>query len=1018
MIENEGRPEPNIYSIAAHRGFADALVAGIVPRYSEPTVGLARLTLLVPSTRAARTISEAFIRHAGETGRSGLLMPRMVAVGDLDLDEKLGALLDPLGASEIPPAAEPMRRWLDLAELIAIEREGMGRDPLPGAARLRLAKELARTMDRLLVEEKTPDDLFDARVLDKLGELSGHWQDSLRLFAGVQARWRSALAERGEVDTATRRNLLFDRAAKKWRAEPPANPIVAAGVTSTAPALARMLRVVADLPNGAVILPDLDLSLGEDAWEELGRAGAPRDAGGEVFGSKDALTHPQYHLKLLLNRMGIAREEVRSWHRKGLTAAPPARTHAISSLFLPPEASRSWIKLEPGKRRLSGVRLMTSATSEEEAQAIALLVREALQEEEKRVAVVTADRSLARRVVQHLSRWNIEADDSAGRALSLTPAGRLLGLLADIASHGPEPAALIGLLAHPLVRSQDNEARRQWLSALRRFDRKLRGSVLASGLMPYREVASHAGVEEWWNEVEALLEPLCSENAEIGLSEALDLLASAADALSDGGVWAREDGRALSTLVEEVRLHARAVGTMLAPGDLAGVLRDAMDEVAVRPPYGGHPRVSIYGLLESRMARADLVICAGMSEGSWPQAPSADALLAPAVLRVLGVPGAEYRIGLAAHDLAGALGAPEVVLCRAHRDAEGPTLASRFVLRVEALLGEMVDQHREERISRLLPAIDRAPEQVARCPRPEPKPSEKQRRSVDIKVTALDRLLGDPYQFYAAEILGLRALDPLVPDPFNDPALRGTLVHDVLDAWHKARASDPALPIVPFADAEFARNRVHPLFRGLWQPRILAALERFEAWVKEGEADGRKVVATEASGAMVVEGVRVRGRADRIDRLPDGKLAIVDYKTGGPPTAAQVEAGYALQLGLLGLIARDGEFQDGEMMLSGDAEAFEYWSLAKKEGEFGHVDIPMKVGRKQTGLLPEQFLPEHEAYLAEAIQSYLLGSKPFRARENPDYPGFSDYDQLMRLEEWLVGLSESASGDREGDGPA
>ncbi len=98
------RPGPHVYSIAAHRGFADALVAGLVPRYPDPELGLARLTLLLPSTRAVRTVTEAFIRHSG----SGLLMPRMAVVGDLDLDETLGPLLDPLGAGEdIPPAADP-----------------------------------------------------------------------------------------------------------------------------------------------------------------------------------------------------------------------------------------------------------------------------------------------------------------------------------------------------------------------------------------------------------------------------------------------------------------------------------------------------------------------------------------------------------------------------------------------------------------------------------------------------------------------------------------------------------------------------------------------------------------------------------------------------------------------------------------------------------------------------------------------------------------------------------------------
>lgn len=1011
MAEERG---PNIYSIAAHRGFADALVAGLVPRYAEDGIGLARLTVLVPSSRAARTLSEAFIRHNGESGEAGMLMPRMVTVGDLDLDESLGALLDPLGASDIAPAVEPTRRWLELADLIAAERAEQGKPPLPGAARLRVAQEIAQTLDRLLVEEKLPADLLSDPVLDMLGDLSEHWKNSLRLFARVAVRWDDRLAERGEVDPATRRNLLFERAAKRWRAQPPATPILAAGVTSASPALARMLRVIADLPNGAVVLPDLDLDLSEEAWEELGRAGAAPEPGGEAFGARDALTHPQYHLKLLLERMGLAREEVRAWHRKGLAAAPPARSRAISSLFLPPKASRSWADLDRDKRQLAGLRVMENATSEEEAQSIALLVREALEQPGKRVAVVSADRSLARRVAQHLGRWSIQADDSAGRALSLTSAGRLLGLLAEIVSGGPEPARLIATLGHPLVRAHEGgEARGEWLRALRGFDRQLRKETLAPGLEPYAQVARTAGLAEWWAEVEPLIAPLVELPHDVSLADALDCLAEVAEALAGDGPWAREDGRALASLIEDLRLHARDVGTEIASADLAGVMRDAMEAVAVRPPYGGHPRVAIYGLLESRMARADMVICGGLNEGSWPQIPGADALLAPGVLRALGVPGAEFRIGLAAHDLACAMGAPEVVLSRAQRDTDGPTLPSRFLLRVEALLGELAEEHRERVIPAMLGAFDRASEPAPLYPRPKPVPNAKLRK-VKISATALDRLLGDPYQFYAREILGLRRLDPLSGDPFGDPALRGTLVHDILDAWHKAREVEPDLAIAPLAAQKFAEAQVHPLFKGLWQPRLIAALERFEAWVDEAAQEGRTVRLSEADGEMKCDRIRVTGRADRIDQLADGRLVIVDYKTGGAPTAAQVEAGYALQMGVLGLIARDGEF--GEARLSGETAGYEYWSLAKKAGAFGYVDEPLKTGNKKSGLTLEEFLPEHERFLRHAIGKYLNGDAPFTAKENPDYPGYSEYDQLMRLEEWQIRLSEAHRDPSQGDG--
>ena len=988
------RPGPKIYSIAAHRGFADALVAGLVPRYRDAEIGLARLTLLVPSSRAARTLSEAFVRHSGG---QGLLMPRMVTVGDLDLDEALGSLLDPLGAEDIPPAVEPTRRWLELADILAAEMDEAGQPPMRAAARLRMARDLARTMDRLLVEEKAPEDMFDPRVLDLTPNLARHWEEAIRLFARVQMRWKFLLEERGQVDAATRRNLLFDRAAARWRADPPAHPIVAAGITSAAPVLARMLRVIADLPQGAVILRDLDLAMDDAAWAELGRAGASDAPDGEVFGKSDALTHPQYHLKLLLERMGVNRAEVRQWHRKGDSAAPPERSHAISSLFLPPEASKSWIGLPPEKRRLSGVRLMTSANSDEEAQAIALMVREALEQPEKRVAVVTADRTLARRVVQHLARWNIMADDSAGRPLTLTAAGRLLALLAQIASEGPKLPLLIGALGHPLVRAADADERREWLANLRLFDRTVRGPAPAPGIAPLRAIATKAGTAQWWKTVEAVLDPLTTLGSQVALSDALDTLAQAAEALAGEAVWAREDGRALAQLVEDLRANARAVGTTLAADDLALVLRDAMDQVAVRPPYGGHSRVAIYGLLESRMTRADLVICAGLNEGTWPQPPAPDALLAPAVLRALGVPGAEFRIGLAAHDLAGAMGAPEVVLSRAQRDKDGPTIPSRFLLRVEALLGGLVKDHTEVTIPHLLPLLDRDVARAPAYPRPMPSPSPEQRR-VRISATALDRLLGDPYQFYAREILRLQALDPLAADPFSDPALRGTLVHEILDQWHKARRDDPRLAIVPFAEARLREWQVHPLLWGLWRPRLMAALDRFEHWVDEDASAGRQVIATEVRGGMMFDGVEIIGKPDRIDRMADGSLVIVDYKTGKPPTPAQVESGFALQLGVLGLIANSGGFPG----VNGSVTGFEYWSFIRKDGSFGFRDVPMKVGNKRTGLTPEEFLPSHEEKLSQAIARYINGTNPFIARENPDYPGYNDYDQLMRLDEWFV----------------
>ena len=763
----------NVWSIAAHRGFADALVAGLIPRYAEPRFGLARLTLLLPSRRTVRTLTEAFVRASG----AGLLLPRMAVIGDLDLDETLGALLDPIGAgADIPPASDPTTRWLRLAEMLRKEAEYAAAST---PALLRLARNIARSMDRLAVEGIPSGDLLSDRVRDLFPDLAGHWQENTRLFATLQRKWQAELDRRGEIDPPERRNRLLDHAARRWRENPPPHPVLAAGVTSASPAVARLLRVVAGLPKGGVVLPDLDLALDAEVWGALGVAGAPETLGDPPFARDDAVTHPQYHLKLLLNRMGVQRREVRAWHRSGVSAAPPERSRAISSLFLPPEASAAWIDLPSEWRRLGGVRLMDCADPQEEAQAIALLVREALETPEKRIAVVTPDRNLAARVAAHLGRWNIAADDSAGQPLSQTPAGRLFLALADCLGEHMAPVPLLAALGHPLVFA--GEARAAWLEQVRALDLALRGPRPAPGLGGIAAAIAAArkpdpALAKWWPEAAALLTPLDAAGGPQPLAELLGTLAQTGESLAGVALWAQADGRALAAFVEDLRAASLAANTPIDPRDAGAVLREAMDEIAVRPPWGGHPRVAIYGLLEARMSRADLVICGGLVEGTWPANPAPDPLLAPPLLRALGVPGADFRIGLSAHDLAAALGAPEVVLSHSARDAAGPTIPSRFLLRIRAMLGPtLLKSSRENAAVRLARRIDRG-EAAPPYPRPKPMPSAEQRR-VSISATALDRLRGDPYQFYASAILRLQSLDALDAEP--SAAWKGTAVHAI-----------------------------------------------------------------------------------------------------------------------------------------------------------------------------------------------------------------------------------------------
>jgi ATP-dependent helicase/nuclease subunit B len=298
----------------------------------------------------------------------------------------------------------------------------------------------------------------------------------------------------------------------------------------------------------------------------------------------------------------------------------------------------------------------------------------------------------------------------------------------------------------------------------------------------------------------------------------------------------------------------------------------------------------------------------------------------------------------------------------------------------------LLETHRERRAVELARALDASPEPTP-SDRPEPAPSPEQ-RDVPIAITALDTLRSDPFQFYARAILGLRRLDALDEEP--SAAWKGTIVHAILERWHRQGGS-----LTDTAHAVLDEANIHPVMRSLWLPRLLKGLEWVEAEL--AGLEGREVIAVERKGEMVIDGVRIHGRADRIDRLSDGTLAIVDYKTGNPPSAKRVKEGFSLQLGLVGMMAEMGGIEG----VSGTAVQFEYWSLAKKAGKFGFRASPVKTDRNRAEIAPAEFTSLTDDYLHEAITRWIKGSDPFTARLVPNLEVYGDYDQLMRLEEWL-----------------
>ena len=952
---------PAVFTIPSYRSFADSLVAGLLARHGKDPLALAQGRILLPNNRAVRTFTEAFVRASG----GGLLLPRLVPVGDPELDERIGGALDPIDLGKpVPAAVDPTERLLRLTSIVS-------RGEHSSAEGIRLAADLARTLDALSVEEIDPRRLRAA--VAESDDLAAHWERSLRQLQLIVEQWPAILAERGAIDLAERRNLLLRRLAERWKDEPPPGFTVAAGITTAAPAVAALVARVARMPDGMVALPGLWLAdvFPDEEWDALG----PDENG------RGEATHPQYHLKLLLDRMGIARGEVRRWRHSGRAASSPARARAVANAMAAPDFSHKWETLPSPRRRLSGIRLATLPDAAAEAQAIALALRAALETPGKTAALVTPDRQLAGRVAALLARWGIEADDSAGQPLTQTAPGTLLLGIAAAAAEELAPVSLLALAKHPLV-GGEGEERLDWLEAVRAIDLKLRGPRPPAGLAGLDAWFAGKGVDAQWTRVRARFAALDALLAgPLSVAAFADRLAGAAQAIAGDGAWRGAAGRMAAALLAELQGSAAAGELMVSAEDAVPLLRILLDARAVRPPYGGHPRIFIWGLLEARLQRADLVVLGGLNEGVWPAMPAPDPWLPPKVRAHLEMPTLDVRIGLAAHDFASALGAPEVLITRARRDARSPTVASRFLLRLDAISGGIPRDVPLERLTRALD--DPGPPRPVARPAPAPPLDQRPKR---ISVTSVDRLKADPFAFYAQAILKLRSIDPVDDD--HTAAWKGSAVHEVFEHWLREDECDPD-QLRPRAERLLGDEAIHPMLRALWAPRLLEAIDSLAQLERDNRAEGRRPLAAEITGEAVISGVTVHGRVDRIDRLADGRIAVIDYKTGAPPSRKAVEKGFALQLGLLALIARAGGFEG----VSYDPAAFEYWSLAKRLLDKN----PVRANKDQPAA---EFLAATEAFLAEAAGDYLLGSKAFTAKLNPAYAPYGDYDQLMRLEEW------------------
>lgn len=954
-------------------------------------LALTRATILLPTRRAGRALRDAFLRAADG---AALLLPRMVPLGDVDADEIAlrsdEAADDALGAAdaELPPALPNLRRQLLLTRLIV--GDGLAE---PDHAAL-LARELARLLDQVATERL---DLARLRTLVP-EEYAAHWQKILAFLAILTERWPALLRQEGAVDAAARRDAVLAAQAALWRAEPPRDPVIAAGSTGSIPATADLMAVILDLPAGAIVLPGLDQAIGEVAWAKL-------DPG-----------HPQFGLKALLERLGRTRDTVAPWPACAAFACDDTRARWLGAALLPAEASDDWRQPTALPRApLAGVARCDCASPREEAGVIALALRETLERPGETAALVTPDRALARRVAAELGRFGVPIDDSAGQPLDQTPPGVFLRLIAASAAAPEDPVALLALLKHPLAAAGREPG------AFRRRVRQLERRVLR-GPRPGLDLAALAEAigrdlelhPERRDALARLVARLAALTAPLGalvggetvaLGELVRAHVAVAEALAarpaDSGaarLWAGDAGEEAAEWI--ATLLKAAHGFPLIEGARYAGLFDALIQgQVVRPRYGRHPRLAILGPLEARLQHADRMILGGLNEGTWPAEPPVDAWLSRPMRQAFGLPAPERRIGLAAHDFAQAFAARDVLLTRAVKVDGTPTVASRWLQRLATVLqaagcGDALDGGNRWLAWHRGHVRGGTPRP---CAPPEPRPP-LDTRPRRLSVTLIERWMRDPYEIYARRVLALAPLELLDADP--GAAERGLFIHRALDefahAYPAALPDDAVARLLEIGERAFGASLDRPAVWAFWWPRF----ERVARWFVATETARRAAlerIATECRGELVIDAAggpfTLTATADRIERGHDGALAVVDYKTGKPPDWVDVTSGLSPQLPLEAVIARAGGF-DG--VPAGTIGALAFWRLSG-------------------GDPPGEIMPLDDAKLDAVIDGAARGVRAlierfddpttgYASMPRPDKaPPYSDYAHLARLKEWSGG---------------
>ncbi len=997
------KPTPTVYNIPASLSLTDILAKGLLHRHQNDGSTLSKTLILLPTRRACRSLQEAFLK---QTKGKPTLLPKMQSFGDIDADELILSHNN-LDQFDLPPSMSPLKRQILLAQII---------EKLPNYAKspahnMALAQALGQLMDQIYTENLNLSDLPNIIDGDDFAE---HWQITLKFLEILSESWPQILKEHGAIDAADRRNRLLIMLNDHWIHSPSTTPVLSAGSTGSIPATATLLRTISRLPQGEVILPGLDTHMQKNIWEDVEEG------------------HPQFTLKNLLYSIEVEKEDVKIWpEAQNQNSNKNIREKLFSHVMSPAKHTDQWTKIhiDPKSKleienSLEKLNLYECDTPQDEANVIAVILRETLETKDKTAALITPDRDLARRVGSVCKRWGINVDDSAGTMLSNMPIGTYLNLSAQAMIDGITPVSLLSFLKHEYAAGNKFKNFRK---TVREIDKTLlRGIAPPKGFEnlkiryknfandPKRKNKPSAKALDLLQHLEQDLSPYLEifskkQTLKTFIKNHIELIEKISTSDDQSGaalLWKGESGESASNLLAELYDYSDSM-SILSPQDYLSILEQIMSGVTVRPKYGTHPRLMILGQLEARLIQTDVVILSGLNEGTWPPDPGNDPWMSRPMRKNYGLPLPERGITLAAHDFVQGACHEKVYVTRALRQGSAPSVPARWLQRLETFLSAIdIDPQtiKKEKHQKYVEALDHI-NQTTPIERPQPKPPIESRPN-ELSVTKIDNWLKDPYQIYASKILQLYPLEDI--DKNFDAAERGNILHKIMEEFTKEFPKkipeDAADKFIDIAKTTLKKMNLPDDIWNAWKPKIF----RMADWVCHYELKWREnatFLKSEVYGNLEFkEGLEkpftLSGRVDRIDQLSNGSYAIIDYKSGGNYSLTKIQTAELNQLPLEALILENKGFH-GLKTDNLAVESLSYWKITggREVGKITNLNNRSKI---------EESIETAKTGLKQLIQAYEKEETAYAAIPRlSNAPRFNDYEHLERVKEWAA-LDEEA----------